>query len=119
MKQDSVVTIYLRMFLSRTTLLKSFLRDSGMNSSDNGMTCNQLLVKISIFILIIIILRQRDKPVAHEVKIGALVTALRTLLVWSWKHSQRTFQPFFRSFSDRGLNASTHYLLTHCPYNNF
>ena len=31
------------------------------------MMWNQLLVKISIFILIIIILRQEDKPVAHEV----------------------------------------------------
>ena len=31
------------------------------------MTCNQLLVKVSIFILIIISLRQQDKPVAHEV----------------------------------------------------
>ena len=38
-----------------------------MESLDDSMMCNQLLVKISIFILIIIILRQQDKPVAHEV----------------------------------------------------
>ena len=31
------------------------------------MTCNQMLVKVSIFILIIISLRRQDKPVAHEV----------------------------------------------------
>ena len=68
MKQESVVTIYLRTLLSRTTLLKSFLRDSGMDSLDYRMTCNQLLVKISILILLIIILRQWDKPVAHEVR---------------------------------------------------
>ena len=67
MKQDSVVTIYLGALLSRTTLFKSFLRDSGMDSLDDGVACNQLLVKVSIFILVIIILRQRDKPVTHEV----------------------------------------------------
>ena len=67
MKQDSVVTIYPRALLSRTTLFKSFLCYSGTNSLDNRMTNNQLLVKIIIFILIIIILRQWDKPVAHEV----------------------------------------------------
>ena len=38
-----------------------------MDSLNDRMTCNQLLVKISIFVLIIIILRQQDKPVAHEV----------------------------------------------------
>ena len=67
MKQDSVVAIYLGALLSRTTLFKSFLRDSGMDSLDDGVTCNQLLVKVSIFILVVIILRQRDEPVAHEV----------------------------------------------------
>ena len=67
MKQDSVVTIYLRTLISSTTLFNSFLRDSSMDRLNNGMTCNQLLAKISIFILIIIILRKRDKPVAHEV----------------------------------------------------
>ena len=66
MKQDSVVTIYLRTLLSRTTLFESFLRDSGMESLDNRMMCNQLLVKISIFILVVIILRQPYKPVAYE-----------------------------------------------------
>ena len=68
-KQESVVTIYPRTLLSRTTLLNSFFRYSGMDSLDDRMTCNQMLVKISIFILIliIIILRQRDKTVAHEV----------------------------------------------------
>ena len=34
---------------------------------DDGATCNQLLVKVSIFILVVIILRKRDEPVAHEV----------------------------------------------------
>ena len=68
MKQESVVTIYLRTLLSGTTLLNIFLRDSGMDNLDDRMTCNQLMVKISIFILIIIILRQRYKPVAHEVR---------------------------------------------------
>ena len=67
MKQDSVVTIYLGMLLSRTTIFKSFLRNSGMDSLDDGMMCNQLLVKVSIFILVVIILRQQDEPVAHEV----------------------------------------------------
>ena len=68
MKQDSVITIYLGALLSRTNLFKSFLRDSGMDSLDDRMTCNQLLVKVSIFILIVIILRQPDAPVAHEVR---------------------------------------------------
>ena len=67
-KQDSFVSILLRKILSRTTLLKSFLRNSGIDSLNKRMTCNQLLVKISIFILIIVSPRQRDKPVAHEVK---------------------------------------------------
>ena len=67
MKQDSVVTIYLRTLLYRTTLFKSFLRDSGINSLYDRMTYNQLLVKVSIFILVVIIIRQRDKPVTHEV----------------------------------------------------
>ena len=66
-KQDSVVTIYLGALLYRTTLFKSFLRDSGMYSLDDGVTCNQLLVKISILILVFIILRQPDEPVVHEV----------------------------------------------------
>ena len=34
---------------------------------DERMTCNQLLVKVSIFILVVIILRQQDKPITHEV----------------------------------------------------
>ena len=68
MKQDSVVTIYLGTLLSRTTLSKSLLCDSGMDSYDDGVTCNQLLVKVSIFILVVIILRQWDESVAHEVK---------------------------------------------------
>ena len=67
MKQDSVVTIYLGALLSRTTIFKSFLRDIGMDSLDDGVTCNQLLIKVSIFILVVIILRQWDEPVAHEV----------------------------------------------------
>ena len=67
MKQDSIVTIYLGVLLSRTTPFKSFLRDSGMDSLYDGVACNQLLVKVSIFILIVIILSQRDEPVAHEV----------------------------------------------------
>ena len=66
MKQDSVVTIYLRTLLSRTTIFKSFLRKSGMDSLDDGVTCNQRMVKVSIFILVVIILRQQDEPVAHE-----------------------------------------------------
>ena len=33
-----------------------------MEILDDGVTCNQLLVKVSIFIL-----RQRDEPFAHEV----------------------------------------------------
>ena len=37
-----------------------------MGSLDDGVTCNQLLVKVSIFILVVIILRQRYEPVAHE-----------------------------------------------------
>ena len=67
MKQDSAVTIYLRTIISRTTIFESFLRGGGMDILDNRMTCNQLLVKISIFILVIIILRQQDNLVAHEV----------------------------------------------------
>ena len=47
---------------------RRFFLHSGMDSLDDRMTCNQLLVKISIFIHIIIILRQWDKPVAHEVR---------------------------------------------------
>ena len=66
-KQHSVVTIYLGTLLSRTTIFKSFLRESGMESLDGGVTCNQLLVKVSIFILVVIILIQQDDPVAHEV----------------------------------------------------
>ena len=38
-----------------------------MDSLDDEVTCNQLLVKVSIFILVVIILRQRYEPVAHEV----------------------------------------------------
>ena len=38
-----------------------------MASMDDGVTCNQLLIKVSIFILIVIILRKQDEPVAHEV----------------------------------------------------
>ena len=67
MKQDSVVTIYLGALLSRTTIFKSFLRESGMDSLYKGVTCNQLLVKVSIFTLVVIILRQQDEPVTHEV----------------------------------------------------
>ena len=67
MKQDSVVTIYLGSLLSRTTIFKSFLRDSGMDILDDGVTCNKLLIKVSIFILVVIILRQQDEPFAHEV----------------------------------------------------
>ena len=37
-----------------------------MESLDDGMTCNQLLVKVSILILVVIILSQRDEPFAHE-----------------------------------------------------
>ena len=37
-----------------------------MTSLDDGVTCNQLLIKVSIFILIFIILRQRDDPITHE-----------------------------------------------------
>ena len=33
----------------------------------DGVMYNQLLVKVSIFILVVIILSQRDEPVAHEV----------------------------------------------------
>ena len=66
-KLDSVVRIYLRKLLPRTNLLEIFLSDSDIDNLNNMMTCNQLLVKVSIFILIIIILRQRDKPVVHEV----------------------------------------------------
>ena len=67
MKQDSVITIYLGSILSRTILFKSFLRDSDTAILDDGVTCNQLLVKVGIFILVVIILRQRDEPLAHEV----------------------------------------------------
>ena len=38
-----------------------------MAGLDDGVTCNQLLVKVSIVILVVVILRQRDEPVAHEV----------------------------------------------------
>ena len=38
-----------------------------MAGLDDGVTCNQLLIKVGIFILNVIILRQRDDPVAHEV----------------------------------------------------
>ena len=37
-----------------------------MAGLDYGVTCNQLLVKVSILILVVIILRQQDEPVAHE-----------------------------------------------------
>ena len=67
MKQDSVVTIYLGALLSRTTILKSFLRDSSMASLDDGVKFNQLLIKVIILILVVIILRQQDELVAHEV----------------------------------------------------
>ena len=67
MKQDSVVAIYLGALISMTTLFKSFLYDSGMASLDDGVTCNKMLIKVSIFILVVIILRKRDEPVAHEV----------------------------------------------------
>ena len=65
-KQDSVVTIYLGALLSRTTIFKSFLCDSGMDSLDDGVMYNQLLVKVIILILVVIILRQMDELVAHE-----------------------------------------------------
>ena len=67
MKQDSVVTIYLGALLSRTTLFKSFLHKIGMAGLDDGVACNWLLIEVGIFILIVIILRQRDEPVMHEV----------------------------------------------------
>ena len=51
----------------KTTIFKTFLRDSGMDSLDDGVTYNQLLVKVSIFILVVVILRKQDDPVAHEV----------------------------------------------------
>ena len=35
-----------------------------------------------------------------------------------WKVLREDFQLLFRLFSDRGLNASTHSLLTHCPSSN-
>ena len=38
-----------------------------MDSLDDKVRCDQLLVKVSIFILVVIILRQWDEPVAHEV----------------------------------------------------
>ena len=38
-----------------------------MYSLDDGVMCNQLLVKVSIFILVVIILRQWDELVVHEV----------------------------------------------------
>ena len=38
-----------------------------MASLDYGVTFNQMLIKISIFILVVIILRQQGEPVAHEV----------------------------------------------------
>ena len=65
-KQDSVVSIYLRTLLPRTTLLESFLHNNGTDSLNNMITCNQLLVKVSILILIIISLRQQGNTVAHE-----------------------------------------------------
>ena len=34
---------------------------------NDGVTCNQLLIKVGIFILVVFILRQQDEPVAHEV----------------------------------------------------
>ena len=33
---------------------------------DDGVTCNQLLIKVSIFILVVIIRRKQDEPDAHE-----------------------------------------------------
>ena len=45
----------------------SFLLDSGMDSLDDGVTCNQLLAKVSILIHVVIILKQRDESVTHEV----------------------------------------------------
>ena len=50
-KQDIVVTIYLGALLSGTTIFNNVLRDSGMASLDDRVTCNQMLVKVSIFIL--------------------------------------------------------------------
>ena len=38
-----------------------------MDGLDDGVACNQLMIKVGIFILVVIILRQRDEPVAHEV----------------------------------------------------
>ena len=38
-----------------------------MDSLDDGVTCNQLLVKVSILILVVIILSQLDDLIAHEV----------------------------------------------------
>ena len=67
MKQDSVVTIYLGELLSRTNLFKSFIWDIVVASLYDGVMYNQLLIKVSIFILIVIILMQRDEPVVHEV----------------------------------------------------
>ena len=66
-KQDSVVIIYLGALIYRTTIFKIFLCNSGMASLDDGVTCNQLLIKVSIFILVVTILRQQDDPAAHEV----------------------------------------------------
>ena len=38
-----------------------------MDGLDDGVACNQLMIEVGIFILVVIILRQRDEPVAHEV----------------------------------------------------
>ena len=38
-----------------------------MDSLDDGMACNKMLVKVSILIRVLLILRQMDELVAHEV----------------------------------------------------
>ena len=117
-KQDSVVTIYLGALLSRTTIFKSFLRDSGMEILDDRMTCNQLLFKISIFILIVIILRQQDKPAAHEVSNRRLGDSAVHILGVVMEVLSEDLPTLFQVIFDRDLNASAHSLLTHSPYSN-
>ena len=109
MKQDSVVTIYLGALISRTTLFKSFLRDIGMAGLDDGVTCNKLLIKVGIFILVVFILSQWDEPVAHEVSnrrlgdgaahiLGVVMKVLsedlRTLLQVIFRQGPKCVRPF-------------------------
>ena len=85
---------------------------------DDGVTCNQLLTKVGIFILVVFILRQQDEPVAHEVSNRRLGDGAAHILGVVIEVLLEDLPTIFQVIYDRGLNASAHSLLAHCPSDN-